>query len=567
MSTWAQDYGTKAVDQYGNTEADLAGTGGHSNANGGDQWYTVRAGDSPASIAGKMYGDQRQFANIIAANGGAPLHPGMRIYLPTKQTNPGVSDLTAAAWGMATSSQIAKAYNPLSPDRNAYGKMNWTNYVPGGTAITQGGNNRQAAYDVSIGKYKTLDDALAAQTGITGGSTTAAKSANVGVNELSVRNKGVATPLKYAQTTNELATRNRGIATPLQYTNPRANVPTRNLATPAITGTVPQPPTRNLANPPVGRVIPPSQNLAYNTPSPYEGNPNLNLFQSIWQPSQMGPNNQGRANQGAIGPGVTVTNQQRYNMGRAGQNYQPPYPTPPTAPGNAGPASTQGYYGTGRASSGVSNFTNIPQPTGGVFTGGHLNVGNMIGAIGSLFHPSIDSLASTQKQYNSITGGTSAVSPAAVVGSKTIGSTPAELGITGQNQITYNNINTKAAALSSGDPAQAAKVTFLTPGEASNIASGLGTDTLGLMTVLSKNNLNFVFNPKSGNYEQTPLASQSAATYSVPSNWYPGMLGTGANVNYVNSAASYTGRTYTGSGGYKSHLAAPTFGNLTIAGG
>lgn len=43
--------------------------------------YTVLAGDSPASVAGKVYGDQRRYVDLISANGGV-WHPGDVIDIP-----------------------------------------------------------------------------------------------------------------------------------------------------------------------------------------------------------------------------------------------------------------------------------------------------------------------------------------------------------------------------------------------------------------------------------------------------------------------------------------------------
>lgn len=47
--------------------------------------YVVQPGDSPASMAGKFWGDQRQFVEIIRANGGRVMfHPGETIQVPDK---------------------------------------------------------------------------------------------------------------------------------------------------------------------------------------------------------------------------------------------------------------------------------------------------------------------------------------------------------------------------------------------------------------------------------------------------------------------------------------------------
>lgn len=109
-------------------------------------YYTVKPGDSPASIAGAVYGDQRMFAELMAANGGAPLRPGMQIVLPKQVSNPFVSNELAARMGMATSGQIADAYK--AGDLTASGKMNWT--------ATQGLSNQTWAYQNMTGVAPNL---------------------------------------------------------------------------------------------------------------------------------------------------------------------------------------------------------------------------------------------------------------------------------------------------------------------------------------------------------------------------------------------------------------------------
>ena len=48
--------------------------------------YTVKGGDSYFSIAGKVLGNQRFFEQILKANGGVDLHPGMVIKIPSVDT-------------------------------------------------------------------------------------------------------------------------------------------------------------------------------------------------------------------------------------------------------------------------------------------------------------------------------------------------------------------------------------------------------------------------------------------------------------------------------------------------
>lgn len=82
--------------------------------------YTVAPGDSYERIARLMYGDGRMFAELMAANGGVPLHPGMQLVLPPKIDNPFVSNEKAAEFGMATAQQYADMY------KAGGGKVNWT---------------------------------------------------------------------------------------------------------------------------------------------------------------------------------------------------------------------------------------------------------------------------------------------------------------------------------------------------------------------------------------------------------------------------------------------------------
>lgn len=74
-------------------------------------FYTVGAGDSWESIAGKTTGDQRNFLRLMEANGGY-LRPGMQIKIPGSVRNgPAfISNKTAASFGLATSDQLRSAY-------------------------------------------------------------------------------------------------------------------------------------------------------------------------------------------------------------------------------------------------------------------------------------------------------------------------------------------------------------------------------------------------------------------------------------------------------------------------
>ena len=71
------------------------------------EYYTVQGGDSPSSVATKVYGSgSRMFQELINANPG-PWKPGMRIVIPTRVENPFISNYDAARAGMATSTQLA----------------------------------------------------------------------------------------------------------------------------------------------------------------------------------------------------------------------------------------------------------------------------------------------------------------------------------------------------------------------------------------------------------------------------------------------------------------------------
>src|SRR3990170_1563980 len=102
--------------------------------------YVVQKGESLASIAGKIYGDQRMFAVLSQANGGAwDLKPGDVLVLPEKSGNPFVADMAAAKAGMATSQQAAAGATT----------QNWTEQMQ---------QANQAAYkDFSTGRSETLD--------------------------------------------------------------------------------------------------------------------------------------------------------------------------------------------------------------------------------------------------------------------------------------------------------------------------------------------------------------------------------------------------------------------------
>lgn len=61
--------------------------------------YVVQPGESPASVAGKLYGDQRRYVDLIAANGGN-WHPGQVIDIP---------DISGTPSPVITAAQFAAA--------------------------------------------------------------------------------------------------------------------------------------------------------------------------------------------------------------------------------------------------------------------------------------------------------------------------------------------------------------------------------------------------------------------------------------------------------------------------
>jgi hypothetical protein len=136
-------------------------------------YYTVKAGDSYERIAQIVYGNERMFGNLMAANGGATLRPGMSIRLPGAVANPFVSNELASEMGMATSGQVSAAYKAgdlgsngvqwkngqfVAAGQNA-GRMNWT--------PEQAQFNRNAAYNNSWGGGAKLVNSMWDITGVT----------------------------------------------------------------------------------------------------------------------------------------------------------------------------------------------------------------------------------------------------------------------------------------------------------------------------------------------------------------------------------------------------------------
>jgi hypothetical protein len=457
----ANPYNRVVVDQYGNTAADLARTGGRRTDTPGDQWYTVKQGDSPASIAGNIYGDQRMFADILAYNGNSPLRPGMRIYLPAQRKNPGVSDLTAAAWGMATSGQIAKAYDKSTLDLGANGKMNWTPWTQGQTGVTQGKTNRQAAYDVYNGKYKTLDEALAAQTGASG-----------------------------------------------------------------ITGKAPTNPLLNNANP-------------YKN---YQKFRNADAASMATLGNNTGINAKISKTENAQG----LSNQAAYNKAHAPSPLAEPTAT--RVSNNPGPAPIKSAINKTQQSQQPQQTQKLPQPgTPYYFSALPPSVPTVkpnagrVSSIGSLFSSVLNGVSpnSIASQYSGVTSGgntAAAASPAALV---TYGPPPPPASSMSAD------VKTKFDALSGSDPTKVPAE--LTQSDVAAIAAASNTDPVALITTLASHGLNYALNPKTNSYTLTPLSSPAA--YTVPDDWWPGMLGLNENIRYYQQSSTYTGRTITPKGG------------------
>lgn len=128
-------------------------------------YYIVEGGDSYERIAGKVYSDQRMFAELMSANGGVYLRPGMKIVLPAKIDNPFVSNEKAAEFGMATNAQYRMGYDPKT------NRFDWAN--TGSTPQM----NRDWAYANATGQAEGLKNGLlpSSFTGLAGTSTAQTK--------------------------------------------------------------------------------------------------------------------------------------------------------------------------------------------------------------------------------------------------------------------------------------------------------------------------------------------------------------------------------------------------------
>jgi hypothetical protein len=103
--------------------------------------YTVKSGDSAASIAKDIYGNERMMAEILRLNGGVKtLRSGMVLRLPRPKDNEDIfiSNDWAANMGMATTDQL-KEYYAANPGGRATSDFNqagfgWKNSTAGGGA-------------------------------------------------------------------------------------------------------------------------------------------------------------------------------------------------------------------------------------------------------------------------------------------------------------------------------------------------------------------------------------------------------------------------------------------------
>ena len=107
------------------TAAPAAAAPGLAPATGGGATYTVQPGESYESIAGKVYGDQRMFAELMKANGIYVLRAGDVLDLPPAYKDPFVSNVLAGAMGMAPATAF-DVTGKLKPEWWK-GPTGWTN--------------------------------------------------------------------------------------------------------------------------------------------------------------------------------------------------------------------------------------------------------------------------------------------------------------------------------------------------------------------------------------------------------------------------------------------------------
>lgn len=161
--------GGPSVNDPGGTGHDTRGGG-----SGGGKTYTVKNGDSWESIAGQ-FGNQRAFENFMRANPNIlMLKAGQTIKVPKYNSNPYVSNATAASEGMATSGQVQQMY--AQAQNGGYGAQKLKSPNPAYYASNMGYNltTRNGQYN-----FKNQNN-MAAQAGVPAGQTAQGYSQTVG---------------------------------------------------------------------------------------------------------------------------------------------------------------------------------------------------------------------------------------------------------------------------------------------------------------------------------------------------------------------------------------------------
>jgi hypothetical protein len=207
---------------------------------GGGGYYTVQSGDSYESVSQKALGSERFFQDIMQANGGAPLRPGMTIRIPSALTG-FVSNERAMERGMASTGQLAAWYK-THPNGEA---MPWTSTRTGpgdNFAVgTDAYKNRAIAYNA----WKTGTspvDANGMPVGLVGSNNLAASSnllnnkynLTPGDLEFAGDQKGVLPSMKKITTPLGTGSNTRLMAHPLEGDNfvPQVNIPAVAKTTP-----------------------------------------------------------------------------------------------------------------------------------------------------------------------------------------------------------------------------------------------------------------------------------------------------------------------------------------------
>lgn len=142
--------------------------------------YTVQAGDSWAKIAGKLYGNQRMFKELMAANPQLKyLRPGQSINLamPKRNEDIVISNAAATAMGMATSNEVADFYGQ-NANAQKYGMTNMLRDAAAGT----GWNTNTQTTAAGNAQYQASQAAANEQARMAGGMQDAQTQANMRAN-------------------------------------------------------------------------------------------------------------------------------------------------------------------------------------------------------------------------------------------------------------------------------------------------------------------------------------------------------------------------------------------------